>query len=81
MASCSWANLRSPLSAAAKLFPSTLFGTGDDEITAWCYQAVAQTQHDLGWWTLNQALDYSTGYLVFLVSGILSTFLTEIMFT
>ncbi|KAI0250413.1 N-acetylhexosaminidase [Lactifluus subvellereus] len=45
------------LSAVAKLFPSTLFATGGDEINARCYQADAQTQHDLGGRTLNQALD------------------------
>jgi hexosaminidase len=45
------------LSAVAKLFPSTLFSTGGDEINAQCYQADAQTQHDLGGRSLNQALD------------------------
>ena len=48
------------LSAAANLFPSTLFSTGGDEINARCYQADAQTQQDLGGRTLNQALDKFT---------------------
>ena len=36
------------LTAAAKLFPSTLFATGGDEINVRCYQNDAQTQGDLG---------------------------------
>jgi len=38
------------------MFPSTLFSTGGDEINAQCYQDDAQTQHDLGGKTLDQAL-------------------------
>ncbi|KAI9442927.1 N-acetylhexosaminidase [Lactarius indigo] len=48
------------LSAVAKLFPSTLFGTGGDEINARCYQDDAQTQEDLGGRTVAQALDTFT---------------------
>jgi len=48
------------LSAIAKLFPSTLFSTGGDEINARCYTDDAQTQSDLSGRTLNQALDAFT---------------------
>ncbi|KAH9073564.1 N-acetylhexosaminidase [Lactarius deliciosus] len=48
------------LSAVAKLFPSTLFSTGGDEINARCYQDDAQTQQELGGKTVAQALDSFT---------------------
>jgi hexosaminidase len=48
------------LSAVAELFPSTLFGTGGDEINARCYNDDAQTQQDLDGRTLDQALDAFT---------------------
>ncbi|KAH9960970.1 glycoside hydrolase superfamily [Lactifluus volemus] len=48
------------LSAAAKLFPSTLFATGGDEINTRCYQDDPQTQQDLAGRTLNEALDVFT---------------------
>ncbi|KAI9451110.1 N-acetylhexosaminidase [Lactarius psammicola] len=48
------------LSAAAKLFPSTLFSTGGDEINAACYRDDAQTQQDLGGRSVAQALDTFT---------------------
>ncbi|KAH8992276.1 beta-hexosaminidase [Lactarius hatsudake] len=48
------------LSAVAKLFPSTLFSTGGDEINARCYQDDAQTQKDLDGRTVAQALDTFT---------------------
>ncbi|KAH9044042.1 N-acetylhexosaminidase [Lactarius deliciosus] len=48
------------LSAVAKMFPSTLFSTGGDEINARCYQDDAQTQQELGGKTVAQALDTFT---------------------
>ena len=48
------------LSAVAELFPSTLFGTGGDEINIQFYADDAQTQSDLSGRTLNQALDAFT---------------------
>ena len=48
------------LSAIAELFPSTLFGTGGDEINVRCYADDAQTQRDLSGRTLNKALDAFT---------------------
>ncbi|KAH9055259.1 N-acetylhexosaminidase [Lactarius vividus] len=48
------------LSAVAKLFPSTLFSTGGDEINARCYQDDVQTQQELGGRTVAQALDMFT---------------------
>ncbi|KAH9960978.1 N-acetylhexosaminidase [Lactifluus volemus] len=48
------------LSAAAKLFPSTLFATGGDGINTRCYQDDPQTQQDLAGRTLNEALDVFT---------------------
>ncbi|KAH9955283.1 N-acetylhexosaminidase [Lactifluus volemus] len=52
--------MASLLSAAAKLFPSTLFATGGDEINTRCYQDDPQTQQDLAGRTLNEALDVFT---------------------
>ncbi|KAH9960975.1 glycoside hydrolase superfamily [Lactifluus volemus] len=46
------------LSAAAKLFPSTLFATGGDEINTRCYQD--DPQQDLAGRMLNEALDVFT---------------------
>lgn len=48
------------LSAVAKMFPSTLFSTGGDEINARCYADDAQTQNDLGGRTFDQAFDAFT---------------------
>jgi hexosaminidase len=48
------------LSAAAKLFPSTLFSTGGDEINEQCYQDDAETQQELAGRTIVQALDTFT---------------------
>ena len=48
------------LSAAAQLFPSTLFSTGGDEINARCYQDDAQTQQDLGGRSIGEALETFT---------------------
>jgi hypothetical protein len=48
------------LSAAAKLFPSTLFATGGNEINTRCYQDDPQTQQDLAGRTLNEALEAFT---------------------
>ncbi|KAI0272898.1 N-acetylhexosaminidase [Russula aff. rugulosa BPL654] len=48
------------LSSVARLFPSTLFSTGGDEINARCYADDAQTQRDLNGRTLEQALDAFT---------------------
>jgi len=45
------------LSAIAKLFPSTLFGTGGDEINLRCYADDAQTQSDLAGRMVEQAVD------------------------
>ena len=50
------------LSAVAKMFPSTLFSTGGDELNTNCYAADADTQKDLkaSGKTLEQALDTFT---------------------
>jgi hexosaminidase len=50
------------LSAVAKLFPSTLFSTGGDEINANCYTQDLETQKDLNATgkTFEQALDTFT---------------------
>ena len=48
------------LSAAAKMFPSTLFSTGGDQLNRPCYQDDAQTQQDLGGRTVEQALNNFT---------------------
>ena len=50
------------LTAVAKMFPSTLFSTGGDEINANCYTQDAQTQQELSasGKTFEQALDTFT---------------------
>ena len=50
------------LTAVAKMFPSTLFSTGGDEINANCYTQDAQTQQELSaaGKTFEQALDSFT---------------------
>lgn len=50
------------LAAVAKMFPSTLFSTGGDELNTNCYAADANTQEDLvsTGQTLEQALNVFT---------------------